>query len=138
MAVLIFLITSVVIVSEKLNRPVVALAGAALMAAFGVLTQEEALTSIDANTIALCDDLGLVARPFLITQVIASNIGGTATLIGDPPNILIGGAAGLDFIAFLTNLGPLVLILLPLMIGGFWLMFERGQWPSSGRSCCCC
>jgi Na+/H+ antiporter NhaD/arsenite permease-like protein len=77
-------------------------------------------------TIALCDDLGLDARPFLITQVIASNIGGTATLIGDPPNILIGGATGLDFLAFLVNLGPLVLILIPLMIAGFWFFYGRG------------
>jgi Na+/H+ antiporter NhaD/arsenite permease-like protein len=58
--------------------------------------------------------------------VIASNIGGTATLIGDPPNILIGGATGLDFLAFLVNLGPLVLILIPLMIAGFWLFYGRG------------
>ena len=68
-------------------------------------------------TIAICDDLELDPRPFLITQVIASNIGGTATLIGDPPNILIGGATGLDFIAFLLNLAPVVLVLLVLMLG---------------------
>jgi Na+/H+ antiporter NhaD/arsenite permease-like protein len=48
--------------------------------------------------------------PFLITLIFASNVGGTATLIGDPPNILIGSAAGLDFGAFLTNLGPIALI----------------------------
>ena len=60
-------------------------------------------------TIAICDDLGLDPRPFMITQVIASNIGGTATLIGDPPNILIGSATGLDFMDFLTNLAPIVL-----------------------------
>lgn len=76
-------------------------------------------------TIALCDDLGLDPKPFLITQVIASNIGGTSTLTGDPPNILIGGATGLNFMAFLTNLGPAVLIMLPLMIGGFWLIYGR-------------
>ena len=190
-ATIIFLITYVVIISERLNRTVVALAGAALMIAFGVLNQQEALGAVDPNTIALlvgmmiivnvlrqtgifrfaawgtavalggdpwrmmvgfalftavasalldnvttilliapvtialCDDLELDARPFLITQVIASNIGGTATLIGDPPNILIGGATGLDFLAFLSNLGPLVLILIPLMIGGFWLFYGR-------------
>jgi Na+/H+ antiporter NhaD/arsenite permease-like protein len=50
--------------------------------------------------------------PFLITQIVASNIGGTATLIGDPPNIMIGSAAGLDFLAFLTNLGPVVVVIL--------------------------
>jgi Na+/H+ antiporter NhaD/arsenite permease-like protein len=76
-------------------------------------------------TIAICDDLGLDPRPFMIAEVIASNIGGTATLIGDPPNILIGGATGLDFMAFLTNLGPVVLVLIVLMIGGFWLVYGR-------------
>ncbi|HQZ89136.1 MAG TPA: ArsB/NhaD family transporter [Thermomicrobiales bacterium] len=63
-------------------------------------------------TIALCELLGLPATPFLMTQVIASNIGGTATLIGDPPNILIGSATGLDFVSFLVNLGPIVLVIL--------------------------
>jgi Na+/H+ antiporter NhaD/arsenite permease-like protein len=76
-------------------------------------------------TIAICDDLGFDARPFLITQVIASNVGGTATLIGDPPNILIGSATGLDFVAFLANLGPVVGLLLPLTIAGFWLAYQR-------------
>lgn len=63
-------------------------------------------------TISLCNLLRLPSTPFLMTQVIASNIGGTATLIGDPPNILIGSATGLDFLAFLTNLGPIVVIIL--------------------------
>jgi Na+/H+ antiporter NhaD/arsenite permease-like protein len=48
--------------------------------------------------------------PFLITLIFASNVGGTATLIGDPPNILIGSAAGLDFGAFMLNLGPIALV----------------------------
>jgi Na+/H+ antiporter NhaD/arsenite permease-like protein len=50
--------------------------------------------------------------PFLISEILASNIGGTATLIGDPPNILIGSAAGLGFVEFLTNLGPVALVIL--------------------------
>ena len=44
--------------------------------------------------------------PYLISGILASNIGGTATLIGDPPNIMIGSAAGLDFDDFLFNLAP--------------------------------
>ena len=48
--------------------------------------------------------------PFLIAQVLASNIGGTATLIGDPPNILIGSAAGLGFNDFLVHLAPVALV----------------------------
>jgi Na+/H+ antiporter NhaD/arsenite permease-like protein len=50
--------------------------------------------------------------PFLITEVMASNIGGAATLIGDPPNILIGSEAGLSFAAFLVNMGPPVVVTL--------------------------
>ncbi len=76
-------------------------------------------------TIAICDDLGLDPRPFLITQVIASNIGGTATLIGDPPNILIGSATGLDFVDFVVNLAPVVVLLLGLMFLGFWIVYRR-------------
>jgi Na+/H+ antiporter NhaD/arsenite permease-like protein len=48
--------------------------------------------------------------PFLISQILASNIGGAGTLIGDPPNILIGSAAGLGFVEFLTNMGPIALL----------------------------
>jgi len=50
--------------------------------------------------------------PFLIAEILASNIGGMATLIGDPPNILVGSAANLDFLAFLTNMGPISAIVL--------------------------
>ena len=191
MATTIFVVTYAVIISERLDRTVVALAGGALMIAFGVLDQDRAIAAIDFNTLALlvgmmilvnvlkrtgvfryagwrtaivvggnpwrllvgfalftavasafldnvttillmvpvtiaiCDDLGFDSRPFLITQVIASNIGGTATLIGDPPNILIGSATGLDFLAFLTNLGPLVALLVPLTIAGFWVVYGR-------------
>lgn len=50
--------------------------------------------------------------PFLIAQILASNIGGTATLIGDPPNIMIGSAAGLDFVEFLQNLAPVAAVIL--------------------------
>ena len=57
-------------------------------------------------------ELGLSPTPFVISAALASNIGGTATLIGDPPNIMIGSAAGLGFTDFLVNLGPIVLILL--------------------------
>ena len=190
-AAAIFLVTMAVIISEKLNRTAVAMAGAMAMVVTGVLDQEQALASIDANTIgllvgmmiiidilrrtgffdhvawratqalgaspwqlmagfmlftavasalldnvttllllapitlALCRSLGLDARPFIISQVIASNIGGTATLIGDPPNIMIGGATGLSFMDFLVNLGPVVLVLVPLVIAWFWWLYGR-------------
>jgi Na+/H+ antiporter NhaD/arsenite permease-like protein len=63
-------------------------------------------------TLSIATRLKISATPFLISQILASNIGGTATLIGDPPNILIGSAAGLDFGAFMFNLGPVVVLIL--------------------------
>ncbi len=61
-------------------------------------------------TLSIASILGVAPIPFLVAEILASNIGGTATLIGDPPNILIGSASGLDFVAFLANLGPIALI----------------------------
>ncbi len=63
-------------------------------------------------SILIAVELGVSPAPFLITQAIASNIGGTATLIGDPPNLMIGYSTGLTFNDFLVNLGPLILIIL--------------------------
>lgn len=71
-------------------------------------------------TIVVAGSLGVSAVPFLIAEALASNIGGTATLIGDPPNILIASAAGLDFNDFVLNLVPVILIVL-----GFWLVSVR-------------
>lgn len=55
-------------------------------------------------TFSITAALKVDVRPFLISQILASNIGGTSTLIGDPPNIMIGSAVGLDFMAFISNL----------------------------------
>jgi len=60
----------------------------------------------------IVEKLKVSPYPFLFSQILASNIGGTATLIGDPPNILIGSATGLSFMAFLTNMGPVALVIL--------------------------
>ncbi len=76
-------------------------------------------------TLLIADRLGLPPAPFLITQVMASNIGGAATLIGDPPNIIVASRAGLTFTDFLVNMGPLVVILMIAFIGLVWLMFGR-------------
>ena len=61
-------------------------------------------------TILICELLELKATPFLIVEALASNIGGTATLVGDPPNVLIASKTGLSFNAFLINLGPPVAV----------------------------
>jgi Na+/H+ antiporter NhaD/arsenite permease-like protein len=171
-ALILFLLTFAVIVTERIHRTAAALAGGFLVILLGVVDQETAFHSIDLNVIlllagmmviaalmaetgvfqwlavravrlgrgspvrimvllalvtaftsALLDNvtvivliapvmvfiaanLGISPVPFLITSVMASNIGGAATLIGDPPNILIGSAAGIDFISFLANMAP--------------------------------
>jgi len=61
-------------------------------------------------TILVCDIVGISAIPFLMSGAMLSNIGGVATLIGDPPNILIGSAASLGFLDFLTHTGPIALL----------------------------
>ena len=63
-------------------------------------------------TFVIADKLGINPIPYLITEIFASNIGGTATLIGDPPNIIIGSAAGLSFMDFIKELTPIVTIIL--------------------------
>jgi Na+/H+ antiporter NhaD/arsenite permease-like protein len=62
-------------------------------------------------TLVIAEELELPPYPFLFAEVFASNIGGTATLIGDPPNILIGSQAGLDFNAFLANTAPVAALI---------------------------
>jgi Na+/H+ antiporter NhaD/arsenite permease-like protein len=171
-------VTYATIMSEKVNRAVVALVGAGVMILIGVLDQEEAIHGIDWNTIglltgmmilvsisrrsgmfqflaiwsakaakahpagilfilqittavlsafldnvttvllivpvtlAICTTLKVPAYPYLFAEIFASNIGGTATLIGDPPNILIGSQVGLDFNDFVYNLTPVILIVM--------------------------
>ncbi len=190
-AIIIFLVAYGIIISEKLNRTVVALLGAIAMVVFHILSQEEAFHVIDFNTIGLLvgmmtivnilkrtgifqyiaiktaklskgspwkimlyfsvvtavasalldnvttilliapvtfvitETLGLNPVPFLITEVLTANIGGTATLIGDPPNIMIGGATNLSFMDFLVNLGPVVVVIFIVVL--FLLKFIYGS-----------
>ncbi len=63
-------------------------------------------------TLVIANTLGIDPVPLIISETFASNIGGTATLIGDPPHMLIGSAANLSFLDFLTNLAPIVVIIL--------------------------
>ena len=67
-------------------------------------------------TFLICERLGLPVAPFLIAEALASNIGGTATLIGDPPNIIIASQADLSYTDFLVNLAPLVVVLMVVFI----------------------
>jgi Na+/H+ antiporter NhaD/arsenite permease-like protein len=67
-------------------------------------------------TLLVCDRLEINAAPFLMAEVFASNIGGAATLVGDPPNIIIASRAGLTFNAFLAHMAPIVLIVIAVFI----------------------
>lgn len=176
-ATALLVLTYAAVISERINRAIVALLGAGLMIVLGVLNQERAVAGVDFNTIGLligmmmivsvvrrsglfeflaiwsakkvkaspagillmlqivtavvsafldnvttvllvvpvtfviCERLKVKPYPFLVAQVIASNIGGTATLIGDPPNILIGSLVGLDFNQFVVNLSPVIIVI---------------------------
>ena len=186
-----FVLTYILIMTDRINRAVVALMAAGLMIMGGVLTQEAALQGIDFNTLGLLtgmmiivaiarqsgvfqylaiwsaklvkadpwgilvmlvlvtavlsalldnvttvlliapvtllitDELKVSAYPYLFAEIFAANIGGTATLIGDPPNIMIGSALGLGFNDFILNLGPIVAILLPATLIPIYLIWGR-------------
>jgi len=82
-------------------------------------------------TMSLADILDLPMTPFLIGEVMLSNIGGVATLIGDPPNILIGSAAHLSFTDFVTHLGPIVLVVWLFAQGLLLLMYRKTLWHTN-------
>lgn len=172
----IFALVYALVISEKLNRAILALLGACLMIFGGLVTQDAAISGVDFNTIGLLMGMmlivGITARsgvfqyvavwsakqvkaqpigvlfmlsvvtavlssmldnvttvllivpvtlliteelkvkpyPYLISEILFSNIGGTATLIGDPPNIMIGSSVGLTFNDFVVHLSPVVAV----------------------------
>lgn len=184
----ILIIVYALLISEKLNRAILAMLGASLMVIFGILNQDQALNGVDANTLALLigmmvivaitsksglfqyvaikaaksvkanptgilimltlitavfsalldnvttvlliapitllitDALDTKVFPFFIAEILASNVGGMATLIGDPPNILIGSAAGLSFNDFLVNMAPISVICLVVLTAIIYFM----------------
>ena len=77
-------------------------------------------------TFSICKTLELNPIPFLMTQIISSNVGGTATLIGDPPNIMLGSAADITFLQFILYDGPIVVIVMVATILGFRLLYHKG------------
>ncbi len=76
-------------------------------------------------TLTLCKLLKTSPVPFFIAEIMASNIGGTATLIGDPPNIMIGSEAGLTFMDFIVYDAPAVVIIMIVIIALFYVIFGR-------------
>lgn len=82
----------------------------------GILDNVTTVLLVGPMTIAIAKMLEINPVPFLMTQILASNVGGTATLIGDPPNIMIGSAANLSFVDFLKNTGLAVALVIVFMI----------------------
>ena len=81
-------------------------------AASAVLDNVTTVLLIAPVTFLVCERLGLRPVPYLIAEVLASNIGGAATLVGDPPNIIIANRAGLTFNDFLVHMAPWVVVLM--------------------------
>jgi Na+/H+ antiporter NhaD/arsenite permease-like protein len=76
-------------------------------------------------TFVITKKLNVNPIPFLIPEILASNIGGTATIIGDPPNIMIGSRAGLSFMDFIVNLGPIILMVFIAVFAALWLIYRK-------------
>ena len=85
-------------------------------------------------TMSIADIVGVSMIPFLIGEVMLSNIGGVATLVGDPPNILIGTAAGFSFLDFLVHLAPIVLLVWILAQAILLLSFRRVLFSAPARA----
>ena len=91
----------------------------------GFLDNVTTVLLIGPMTLAITNMLKTSPVPFFITQIMSSNIGGTATLIGDPPNIMIGSAAGLSFLDFVANTGLAVVFVLAAMLVCFYCIYGR-------------
>lgn len=76
-------------------------------------------------TFAIAKQLDINPVPILMTEIVCSNIGGTATLIGDPPNIIIGSAAGFSFMDFVVELAPIIAVILLVILGLLALLFKK-------------
>ena len=76
-------------------------------------------------TISIAHKLRINPLPIVFAEILLSNIGGTATLIGDPPNLLIGSAAGLGFMDFVLNLAPVLLVIIAVTLLLLWLVFRK-------------
>ncbi|MBF9133448.1 ArsB/NhaD family transporter [Plantactinospora sp. S1510] len=76
-------------------------------------------------TVVVCNRLHIPAQPYLIAEVLASNIGGAATLIGDPPNIIIGSRAGLTFGDFLVHMAPIVVVIFAVFVVFTRVLFRK-------------
>ena len=126
---------AIVTAKRARGRPFVILASLMVLTAVAsaLLDNVTTVLLVAPVTLLVCDQIDADPVPFLIAEAMASNIGGTATLVGDPPNIIIASRSGLTFNDFLFNLAPIVVLLLAVTIGLFRWMFRRelGGAPAS-------
>jgi Na+/H+ antiporter NhaD/arsenite permease-like protein len=120
----------------KLARGSVPLIFASLMLLTGlvstVLDNTTTVLVVGPILLLIADGLGLNPLPFLIGAVITANLGGASTLIGDPPNMLIATPSGLNFVDFISNMVPIVAVLLVLALPLLWVFSRKGV--NSGAS----
>jgi Na+/H+ antiporter NhaD/arsenite permease-like protein len=83
--------------------------------------------------ILIATELGISPIPFIMSQIMASNIGGTATLIGDPPNIMIGSATGLSFMDFVFHLTPVIIVISAISMVILYFTFRKRMKVSNER-----
>ena len=95
-----------------------------MAAASALLPNVVSVLLIAPVTLLVCERLAINAVPMLLAEVFASNIGGAATLVGDPPNIIIGARKGLSFNAFLVNMAPIVIIAMLALVAVSPLLFR--------------
>lgn len=99
---------------------------AVLTAAFSAMLDNVTTVLLMAPvTLAICKRLELNPIAFLLCEAMASNIGGTATLVGDPPNIMISSKAEFGYLDFLVVLGPIALVIMCVFLGAMWVFFGR-------------
>ncbi len=98
-------------------------AATALLSAF--LDNVTTVLLVAPVTLVVAAELGVPAIPFIMAETMASNIGGTATLIGDPPNLIIGTVAKLDFAAFMWNLFPMVTVVMVLFCIVLYMIYNK-------------
>ena len=117
---------AIVAVKRARGRPYLVLAAFVVITALAsaLLDNVTTVLLIAPVTFLVCDRLALNPVPYLIAEVLASNIGGTATLIGDPPNIIIGSKGGLSFNDFVLNLAPFIAILLVVFVAVCRVLFR--------------
>ncbi|WP_338537348.1 ArsB/NhaD family transporter [Helicovermis profundi] len=84
-------------------------------------------------TLVITDTLEVNPIPFLVPEILIANIGGTATLIGDPPNIMIGSAANLGFMDFIINLAPVIVVITAVTLFIFKFIYRNGYHASDDR-----